>query len=76
MEKILIVILCLTTNQESDLNNIELKYQEIVLYLSKDLLDEKMITQIVTKDKESKKVVLSLISCANQDNYKLYNESQ
>ena len=62
--------------EESDLNNIELKYQEIVLYLSKDLLDENMITQIVTKDKESKKVVLSLISCANQDNYKLYNESQ
>ena len=62
--------------EESDLNNIELKYQEIVLYLSKDLLDEKMITQIVTKDKESKKVVLSLIRCANQDNYKLYNESQ
>lgn len=39
---------------------------EIVLYLSKDLLNENIITQIVKKEKDSKKAILSIISYANQ----------
>ena len=60
--------------KEKDLNNIELKYQEVVLYLSKDLLDENIINQIICKEKDSKQIISRIISCANQENYNLYNE--
>ena len=60
--------------KEKDLNNIELKYQEVVLYLSKDLLDENILNQIICKEKDSKQIISRIISCANQENYNLYNE--
>ena len=60
--------------KETDLNNIELKYQEVVLYLSKDLLDENILNQIICKEKDSKQIISRIISCANQENYNLYNE--
>ena len=60
--------------KETDLNNIELKYQEVVLYLSKDLLDENIINQIICKEKDIKQMISRIISYANKENYNLYNE--
>ena len=51
-----------------------MKYQEVVLYLSKDLLDENIINQIICKEKDKKQIISRIISCANQENYNLYNE--
>ena len=60
--------------EENDISNIEMKYQEIVLYLSKDLLDEHIINQIIKKENNSKQMISKLITCANQENYILYNQ--
>jgi len=60
--------------EENDISNIEMKYQEIVLYLSKDLLNEHIINQIIKKENNSKQMISKLITCANQENYILYNQ--
>ena len=53
--------------KENDLSNIELKYQEVVLYLSKDLLNDFIINQIVKQEKDNKQIISRIISCANQE---------
>ena len=60
--------------EENDISNIEMKYQEIVLYLSKDLLNEHIINQIIKKENNSKQIISKIITCANQENYILYNQ--
>ena len=60
--------------EENDISNIEMKFQVIALYLSKDLLDENIINQIIKKEKNTKQMISKIITCANQENYNLYNQ--